>query len=285
MYSCKILRDSEALTYGTYGAKRVRLTTFEITFPRIILAELNTHRALARNSASTRAIPTAKLIARVSDNPFAPTYWGKNQKGMSTDEQISDHLKPEALKIWLEARDLAVEQAQKLLDLGVAKQTAGRLLEPFMWQTAIVSATSTENLFKLRCHPSAQPEFRTTATMMQEALKHSTPTFLQPGEWHIPMVSDDELGNLTTDVLLKIATGRLARVSYLTHDGKRDLSQDERLHDDLKNSGHWSPFEHCAKVDNNGYRLSNFDAPWVQYRKFFAGESGRTDVQLDKESK
>ena len=32
-----------------------RITTFVITFPRIVLAEFNTHRMLSKNSASSRA--------------------------------------------------------------------------------------------------------------------------------------------------------------------------------------------------------------------------------------
>lgn len=34
-----------------------RLTTFILTFPRIVLAEFNTHRMISKNSASSRAIP------------------------------------------------------------------------------------------------------------------------------------------------------------------------------------------------------------------------------------
>ena len=44
-----------------------RLTTFVVTFPRIILAEVNTHRAFSRNSASSRAIPFKKNVRRSSE--------------------------------------------------------------------------------------------------------------------------------------------------------------------------------------------------------------------------
>lgn len=49
-FDAKILADS-------MSPDGVRLTTVEITFPRIILAELNTHRMLSKSSASSRAIP------------------------------------------------------------------------------------------------------------------------------------------------------------------------------------------------------------------------------------
>ncbi len=47
-----------------------RLTTFVVTFPRYILAELNTHRMFSRNSASSRAIPFNKMVKSVEDNPY-----------------------------------------------------------------------------------------------------------------------------------------------------------------------------------------------------------------------
>ena len=37
-----------------------RITTYLLTFPRFILAELNTHRVFSKNSASSRAIPFEK---------------------------------------------------------------------------------------------------------------------------------------------------------------------------------------------------------------------------------
>jgi radical SAM superfamily enzyme with C-terminal helix-hairpin-helix motif len=49
-----------------------RLTTFVVTYPRFILAEVNTHRALSRNSASSRAIPVEKMIERVLNSRPPP---------------------------------------------------------------------------------------------------------------------------------------------------------------------------------------------------------------------
>jgi hypothetical protein len=62
-YSAKVILDS-------VSPAGVRLTTAEVTFPRIVLAEFNTHRMLSRNSASSRAIPVEKRIAMVEADPF-----------------------------------------------------------------------------------------------------------------------------------------------------------------------------------------------------------------------
>ena len=54
-----------------------RITTMKLIFPRIILAEFNTHRMFNRNSASSRAIPLHKMIKAVEENPFIPIAWQK----------------------------------------------------------------------------------------------------------------------------------------------------------------------------------------------------------------
>ena len=74
-YAAEILAD-------TIAPCGVRLTTFKVTFPRFILAEFNTHRALSRNAASSRAIPVRRLLEQVEREPFIPEHWGANEPGM-----------------------------------------------------------------------------------------------------------------------------------------------------------------------------------------------------------
>lgn len=52
-------------------------------------------------------------------------------------------------------------------------------------------------------------------------------------------------------IAVMIATSHAARVSYTTvgDEGKAaNYENDIKLHDRLAASGHWSPFEHCAKA-------------------------------------
>lgn len=271
MYSAKILKDSLA----PCGS---RLTTMEVTFPRIVLAEYNTHRVYSRNSASSRAIPVEKMIKRVVDNPFLPLVWGKNQKGMSAEFELSITEQDQANKIWLSARDSMVNHVQQLLNIGVHKQIANRLLEPFMWQTVICSATSWDNFFNLRCDKDAQPEIRKIAEMMRDLYYSVQPNsdLSKTFNWHLPLVEDDEFDDLlksfTIDDIKKICVGRCARVSYLTHDGKRDPLADIELASRLLISGHMSPFEHAAKALTSNIQCGNFSG-WKQYRKFIPNES------------
>ena len=256
-HSAKILLDS-------ISPEGNRLTTFEVVFPRIILSEFNTHRAFSRNSASSRAIPIEKMILSAMTDPYIPSEWPANGKGMSASANVSAIDADWARTEWLKARDSAVDHARNLLTLGVHKQITNRLLEPFMWHTAIVSATDWGNFFQLRCAGDAHPEIRKVALLMRRALAESDPDELEPGSWHLPLVTDEEMAEFDTEVLRKLSTGRCARVSYLTHDGRRDPTADIELHDRLTGNGHMSPFEHVATPAEGRHR--NFNG-WMQYRE------------------
>ena len=54
-----------------------RLTSCLVVTPRIIIAEINTHRMLSKNTSSSRAIPFNKMLEAVETNPFIPIAWQK----------------------------------------------------------------------------------------------------------------------------------------------------------------------------------------------------------------
>jgi thymidylate synthase ThyX len=256
-YSARVLLDSKS-------PAGVRLTTLEVTFPRFVLSEFNTHRVMSRNSASSRAIPTSKLIERVETDPVTPLEWGRNQKGMSASDVLTPEEEEAARCIWLSARDAAVEHARKLVELKVHKQELNRVLEPFLWHTVIVTATEWDNFFTLRCAPNAQPEIRAAAMRMREAIGASEPQLVPYGEWHLPLVQDDER-SLPLDTQKSISAARCARVSYLTHEGKREIEKDLELYERLKSDRHLSPFEHVATPAHDVAFHANFRG-WLQMR-------------------
>ena len=49
-----------------------RLTSLVLTYPRIIHAEMLTHRMFSRNASSSRAVPVQKMIEAVNNNTFCP---------------------------------------------------------------------------------------------------------------------------------------------------------------------------------------------------------------------
>ena len=132
------------------------------TFPRIILAEVNTHRMLSKNTSSSRAIPFKKMVESVVNDPFIPIAWQKEHKGMQGSEYIDDNINSNTMRDesalysihrdWLQARDYAIEQAERLNKNKLTKQLCNRLLEPFMWTTMLITGSKEgwNNFFNLR---------------------------------------------------------------------------------------------------------------------------------------
>lgn len=127
--------------------------TFDVTFPRIILSELNTHREFSKNTSSSRAIPFSKMVEAVQNNPFIPFAWQKHHKGMQGTEYFTKEEEKGAKLEWVDALDQAIKYSKHIYEVGVTKQLANRLLEPFMWVRMIVTTSrpGLDNFFELRC--------------------------------------------------------------------------------------------------------------------------------------
>lgn len=245
-----------------------RLSTLEVRLHRFVLAEFNTHRALSRNSASSRAIPVSRTLASIAEEPAVPLFWPGEQRGMQGGANLSHDGEEKARQIWLDARDAAVHHAEQLYALGVHKSVTNRLLEPFMSHTVIVSATDWDNFWHQRCSPLAQPEIRFAAEAMRAAYRHSRPRLVGWGEWHLPYISDDERRTHDLATLTRVSAARCARVSYLTHDGRRSISDDLRLWRRLIDARppHASPLEHVAIPTGAYYDNPGNFTGWEQLR-------------------
>jgi len=163
--------------------------------------------------------------------------------------------------------------------LGLHKQIINRVIEPWMQAAAVVSATDHANLFHLRKHGDAEPNYQVLATLAWELYHNHLPTEISMGEWHIPFLRPED-ARLNTGQQLAVSVGRCARVSYLTHDGRRAIEEDIALHDRLAKTAslgadpmHASPFEHQAMAFGGRIRIGNFEG-WSQYRKMFMHEAG-----------
>lgn len=253
--SAKIIEDS-------ISPDGIRLATMQLKYWLPIHAEFLTHRVFSRNAASNRAIPVAKVIDQVRNDPAGPIHWGKNQPGMQAREELTGDDLIGAKAMWANAAKIAATNAEAMATLAVHKQVANRLLMPYQWMHVIVSATEWDNFFELRDHPDAQPEIRALAQEMKAAMDASTPKLLQPGEWHLPYVSEQERQEHDVDTLKKISTARCARVSYLTHSGENPVvEKDIELYERLVGATplHASPCEHQATPDT---LLSAFQKQW-----------------------
>lgn len=167
---------AEIVTHSKRRSTGEEIITYKLTFPRIILSEVNTYKMMEKNTSSSRAIPFEKMVEVVEKEPFIPIAWQLSHNGMQgteylTDERFIEHKKD----VWLEARDWAIEAAKTLvgnirylkydevvfnevgleevLNTSLSKNYGNRLLEPFMWTTQLITGTreSFEHLFEQRC--------------------------------------------------------------------------------------------------------------------------------------
>jgi hypothetical protein len=290
---CRVRVIADSIANGITNRKRI--TTLELRYWRAIHAEFLTHRMLSRNASSSRAIPVAKMIEQVRNDPAGPIHWGKNQPGMQANEQhdapvtlfqyanvgaptdnLFDGFSQEFTiqEAWVEAAHNAAEVAEAMNAAGYHKQLVNRILEPFQYISVIVTATEWENFFQLRNHPDAQPEIQDLAATMKAAMEQSDPV-LRGGDWsdayawHLPYVLDTERKLYRLDVLQALSTARNARVSYLTHDGDTpNPEKDMGLYERLVGAEplHASPTEHIAAPLKNGTDTHKNFVGWHQFR-------------------
>lgn len=254
----KVLLDS----LNPFNGKRI--ITMELTYPRYIHAEFMTHRMFSRNASSSRAIPIARLIDKVRDNPVFPIEWGSNKPGMQAGEPISRMAQTEAEAEWHRAIIDTLKHAQRLKEIGVHKQIVNRLLEPFSTITVVVTATEWDNFFDLRISPLAQPEIRQLAIKMRDAQNASTPV---TREYHAPYMTQDEIDSFIKSDVMMFSAARCARVSYLNHDGlEPDLDKDMALATRLLKDKHASVFEHQAMARTLATDESRNFRGWLQHR-------------------
>ena len=234
----------------------------EVVMHRFVLAEFNTHRVFSRNSASSRAISIKKQIEQIRNNLAYPVEWGLNQRGMQAGPILDELKENSSRSVWRSASEVAISAAEALDNFEVHKQVANRLLEPFLWHIAIVSSTEWDNFFEQQ----TQPEIRVVAEAMQGALNASIPTKVKYKKWHTPYIQPDEHRRLTTQNRIKVSVARCARVSYLTHDKRRDFDADLDLYKKLVSAQppHASPLEHVATPSNEDVE-GNFEG-WKQWR-------------------
>ncbi|HET8687898.1 MAG TPA: hypothetical protein VFM18_14750, partial [Methanosarcina sp.] len=263
--SATIIADS----INQYGN---RITTFQLKFPRIILPEVNTHRVMSKNAASTRAIPTKKAIDRLLNGGemFKFAKVGKNQSGMQAYEEVSSEIAEKFHSEWEELCKIVCGYVSRWdSEYQIHKQVISRALEPWTYSQMVLTATDFDNFEELRIHHAAEPHINDLAICMREARSKSVPVKrVSINDWHLPYVTDEERQNNPIEDLLAFSTARCARVSYLLHDGSTtNPEKDRALHEQLvgSNPKHSSPSEHQAYPNPINERVKNFQG-WVQYR-------------------
>lgn len=265
-YSATIIADS-------ISPEGKRITSFELVYPRMVHSEMMTHRLFSRNAASSRAIPVTKLIDLIRTKPARPYRFGQNQpgmqdKGVDFDAPIQAGYSPS--EWWDLAALSAIRFAEEFNAAGYHKQVANRLLEPFQFIKTVLTATEFANFWWLRIDADADPSIKAIAELMKQAIDHSKPEALEPGQWHTPYVehfyeniglegddffvfggyyvegSDGDKVMLSVEEAKAVSSSCCAQVSYRVLNNTKDKALD--IFDKLISGAkvHASPFEHQA---------------------------------------
>lgn len=287
MISAKIIADS-------INPRGVRITTFELIYPRIIHGEFMTHRVFSRNAASSRAIPVSAMLDQIEKDPAMPVHWGKNQPGMQADEELDDNAKEAVKQLWLEACKQAVSISRLMHSMGAHKQVANRITEPYQYMRTVMTATELNNWDWLRDHKDADPTIHELASATKQARNNSTPAYLKYGQWHLPYVStgyskldgsqiyyDENHNQISLKEALMISASCCAQASF--RKANASLEKAEDVYGRLIESEpvHASPVEHQAMCfdntyywpegvthrDRSGTYWSGNLRDWIQYRQ------------------
>lgn len=263
------------------GPEQRPIYTVRLRYPRIIHGEIMTHRVFSRNARSSRAVPVKTMLNEVSNTPFVPWHWGKNQKGMQADEEcnalvpMQEYLrsplirnKPSTIELewvehpresaWLRSKTTAYKVAKAMMEAGYHKQIPNRLLEPFSWIDTLITSTEWDNFLWLRDHPDAEPHLQDLARLVHQAIEAAEVQDLGSGDWHLPYITKADFNyaifRAEEDMwewLCKISAARCARISYKPFDGDASYERELERYDSLVTADrvHASPLEHQATPD------------------------------------
>lgn len=165
--------------------------------------------------------------------------------------------------------DDTVSKVMVYATLNIHKSKPAKLLIPFLRIPILISSTSWDHFFNLRCADSADADLREQSMSAHELYLESEPRQLAPYEWHVPFNSN-QLG-LTEQKALKVAAANIARLSYTNFDKKFNLESNLKLADSLVKNLHMSPFEHIAYAEDYSVKCRNYTG-FVHYRSVLEGE-------------
>jgi len=184
-----------------------------------------------------------------------------------------------ARKVWLESLASQLDYAEQLSALGVHKEVANRLLEPYMRTKVVITATEWRNFLALRGGKGAQSEWAELTAGIREGLETSAP---RPSRRHVPFfptaVENETIWveDMPLSYVLKVSAARCARTSFmLDQRPEKTISDELALADSLAAEGHWSPFDHpaIAEAGKHGRFVG-----WKSFRSTF-GDTAHGDYQ------
>lgn len=222
------------------GGRSRTLTTFLVTYPLWIHAQMKAHRKIrvddtgecmlnseyhltpgvmdqdniSRNASSNRAVPTTRLMAEVSVNPAMPNFFGAEQRGMQAFELCNNLITIDgeeytAEEAWQVASRSAIKFASAFATAGYHKQVVNRLMMPFQHITVVMSSDDWSGFLAQRDHEDADPAMRELARLIRIELEKPAMQILEPGEMHLPFVEDSDWEEVIGSLGLAVTPERI----------------------------------------------------------------------------
>jgi len=256
-YAAKVVADS-------ISGAGVRLVTKEVTFPRFILPEFNTHRVFSRNSASSRAIPVIRQLSKVLAHPFVPAQFGTDQPGMQAGGWLAGEQHEEAVEIWLSARNSAVVHAAALL---LGRQH----VSDFLKNPSLLDIEE-ERVRLLSLVDSYRSEVRDALKNGQphrylNVHKQSANRLIEPFGWHTVLVTSTEWNNFWALRDSEMAQPEIRTIARLAHKAF-DYSVPDFLYE-----GQW----HLPLIQPDEMHLAEADPE--KWRQISAGRCARVSYE------
>ena len=248
------------------------VSTIEVTFPRFILPQVSKHGLFSISTSSMRAMPVRKVVEA---STFTPLTWRRDEKGMSPSGIVDNEAAIEAEELWKNAMDSAGYYATRLADLGIAKETANRLVEPFAWCTCVITSSYWANFLELRLAPDSQVEIRDLAAVIVCAMARVVPRKVSRTGMHLPYINNNDRAELDRDSLAMVSAARCARVSYGRVLEDRAHEADIELFHRLAHGKHWSPLEHVLLPVRSRKVRGRQHPSWLSFRNVVEGASSR----------
>lgn len=273
MYTAQIVADS-------ISPDGTRITSVAVKYPHAVHKDMLRHRNQARVVESFRARPTELLIeALEAGDVFRPEVFSERVKGMGRGDALADQEK--ANMLWDNHIANGLFTAREMSKLNIAKEQVNFVLQDLCPLVEIITATDWNNYFALRLDldengsPRARPEVYKTALAIQDAMFGSTPRQLKYGEWHLPLVAEEEMVASFEDCAsefeeddtwrywARISSSRCARISYDKHRENEPLEASVARAAGLVGFGHMSPFDQSARPLTQDDMFNDIIAPKI----------------------
>lgn len=213
----RIPTDKNAFGYS-------KVITIEAKFPRMILAQWNTHRIFSRNVSSDRAIPTKKL--RKNFVNFVPREMPRNGRGMHPTTYLKGIRKIIAKGLWFTALYLMKLITFLMEKVGVHKEITNRLLDPFLWTVSITTSSFFKNFLELRTDVNAQIQIRKIATLVEKQLSNAE---YKIRHIHLPLIDKYDVYDIYLYSEKQVNEKHVEYISRLVQNGSSDVTKYEKI--------------------------------------------------------